>query len=353
MVHASYVRGSLGRSKKRNHCPECGAAAAEFSPETVLYTCKFCQTPFEVRHPDYEKTKRENERRARDAEKAARAEEKSTEKARESRSGVLFGLGVLALILVVTGGIIYYDVYVEPWRWDGHRSFSCTSGKGTITDIQATGSVSARGTCTLTLVRPTMEASITASDHATINVVGGRIHSSNTPVTAKGFGKIVLDGTTVEAASGRDAVSVESAGSVESKNAVIHGKVKSASPTGLVGFPPPPAPKAVPAWHGGDLTAFVCGGVTQCLEATGGKGPVAGTMTVRFDENGKSKGVAFAAGIAPGLGKCFLELGSRKSIPPVGGAPPGACEILCKYSGTIRSPATSMSFSSEFFPAHP
>jgi uncharacterized Zn finger protein (UPF0148 family) len=339
-------------SHNHNHCPECGAVAEAFAPETVLYTCKFCQTPFEVRHPEYRAKKREIEKLEKEHEREETEASERAEKAREGRSGLLFGLGIVAVIAVVMGGFTYYDLVVKPWKWDGHRSFSCDSGKGTITDIQATGTVSARGTCELTLVRPTLEASITASDHAIINVVGGRIHSTSTPVNAKGFGKIVLDGTVVEASSGHEAVNVENAGSVVSKKAIINGKVKSASAAGLIGFPPVASAAAAPAWRGGDMTAFVCGGVKQCLEATGGKGPVSGYMTVSFDEAGKAKGVAMSGGIAQGLGKCFLDLGGAKSIPPVSGALPGACEILCKYSGTIRSPATSLAFSSEFFSAH-
>ena len=102
------------------------------------------------------------------------------------------------------------------------------------------------------------------------------------------------------------------------------------------------------------MTAFVCAGVTECLESTGTKGRVGGYMTVSFEASGKAHSVSLPGSIAQStLGRCFLDLGGAKVILPVAGALPGPCEISCKYSGTVRAPATALNFSSDFYPGTP
>ncbi len=207
-----------------NTCTQCGAPAEHFDPDVTTYMCKFCHTEFEVRHPDYE-----NHRREHDKERARQEHAKK----RSNSGGCLVPIFIFALIGLSAGGVFYYEEYMKPWQWDGHTSFTCSGGSGTFTNIQATGSVTARGYCNLTLVNPSMEASITVSDHAIVTVKGGRVHTgSATAVTAKGFGRVVLDGATVDA---RDAVHVKDSATVESKNATIKGLVEADAPSGLLG----------------------------------------------------------------------------------------------------------------------
>jgi hypothetical protein len=188
-----------------------------------MVTCHYCGIELEVGHP----------KRAMLDEVDVPPPPRSRRKPEGTNAGCFFMVGIFALVGAIFGGLWYYDDYVEPWQWDGHRSFSCNKGTGTITKIQATGSFEARGYCNVELIAPQLEASITASDHATVHVVGGRIHvKSGTGVTAKGFSKVILEGTTVDAS---EAVRAKDAATVESRGAIITGGVNVDSPSNVTG----------------------------------------------------------------------------------------------------------------------
>jgi hypothetical protein len=196
----------------------------KYAPDDTIVTCHYCGTELEVGHPKREMLEERD---------SIEPPPRSHRKPEGTKAGCFVFLGMFGLCAAIFGGIYYYDVYVEPWQWDGHKSFSCNDGTGTITKIQATGNFEARGNCNVELIAPQLEASITASDHATVHVVGGRVHVKNgTGVTAKGFAKVILEGTTVDAS---EAVRAKDAASVESRGAIILGAVNLDSPRNVTG----------------------------------------------------------------------------------------------------------------------
>lgn len=208
-------------------CPRCGASVKHAADATMV-TCHYCGAELEVGHP----------KRAVLDDPQDEPPPRSRRKPEGTNAGCFFMVGIFGLIGAIMGGIYYVENYVTPWQWDGHKSFSCNKGSGTFTKIQATGSVEAKGYCTIELINPQIEAQVTASDHGTVHIIGGRVHYKGTAVTAKGFGKVILEGTTVD---GQEAIRAKDSAVVESKGAIIIGAVNVDHANNLVGAPMPSA----------------------------------------------------------------------------------------------------------------
>lgn len=348
-------------SAPENTCPKCGAPAEPFAPEITTITCHFCGVPYPVRHPDFERFRREKENREREAREAEKKKHKERERSKGSAAGCAVPFVVVGFLAVTFGGTYWYEDVYKPRQWDGHHDFSCKSGDITFTDLQATGDVDARGTCTLRFVRPQFESHIRAREHATVYVTGGRIHdNSGTVVSAEGFAKVVIDGASID---GDEAIRAKGSATVETKNnTTIRGKVRADSPTEIIGYTPPaassapsgastaPPATATAASPPRDLTRFPCQGVVECFQSWDGK--FSGKLTVTIDKDGYVKRTSISGTQTPTIKACLSNLGAKKELSITAGAtPPGAGDLVCTYSGTRSGFITQVSTSGSFVPA--
>lgn len=344
----------------QNLCPQCGAPPEEFDPELTTYTCHFCSTPYEVQHPRREQLLREKRDREREAERAREREtrekeKKEREKERKSseRVGAIVPILTVGTVLGLAGGLTYYEEYVKPGQWDGHSSFSCSKGSYTFTDIQATSSLSAKGNCQVTLIRPAFETSLKASDHAIVNVTQGRLHYSSTALDASGFAKVTLDGTTVDG-------KVSSTGSalIVSKNAKINGKVTSDGPANLVGFPatsatststsdPIPLPPTTSVKRK-DPGSKACSGIATCYKNF--SGAIQGHLVVTIDTLGNTGTASYTGTATADQKKCLTDLAKTHSLTAADGLT-GAGQLICDYAGTVTPGTQMLQQSGSFVPS--
>lgn len=345
-------------SRPPNVCPQCGAPPEAFPPEVTSITCHFCGATYGVQHPDARKRRREQEREEHRRQKEAQEEKKKREKSRESSAGCAAPILILALVGGIFGGTYWYEEVYKPRQWDGHHDWSCKSGDVTFTDLQATGDVDARGSCTLTLVRPQFESHIHVRDHAVLKITGGRIHDTNgTVIDAEGFGKVTLDGTNID---GVEAVRAKGSASIEFKNnPTVTGRVRVDNPSQLVGWTPPaasasssgtspatPATAVMPSAPK-DLTRFPCQGVVECFQSWDGK--FSGKVTFTLDKDGFVKRTNVSGTSNAAIKACLQGLSSKKELSIASGnKPPGAGDLVCSYSGTRSGFITQVSTSGSF-----